>query len=143
MGLGFSEGDARWAYSGFMRFREKLATEIGICLPLMDGYWSIEFSRSTVELTKRMVGSKVMDENFYWLPKEPLKWDNIKDPIVKLLRHSDCEGHLTYGECKKIAPRLRELIKDWNENDYDMAQATLLAEGMDICVKEKKSLMFY
>lgn len=143
MGLDFNHSDAHWAYSGFNRFRERLAAEVGIFLPFMEGFWNpMENSYSTIELTKRIVGAKIMDEHFYWLPKEPLKWDKIKDPIVDLLYHSDCEGSLTPAQCKKIAPRLRELINDWDDNDYDKKQAVLLAEGMEFCAKNRKRLTF-
>jgi len=143
MGLDFNHADAHWAYSGFNRFRGKLAEEIGICLPLMDGFWTdSEFSSSSFPLTKRIVGEKMINDYFFWLPTKPLKWDNIKDPIVDLLYHSDCDGNLTASQCKKIAPRLRELIKDWPDDDYDKKQALGLADGMDYCAKEKKVLKF-
>jgi len=143
MGLGFNHADAQWAYSGFDIFRERLAMEIGICLSLMEGFWIPGYDEySKVEKTIKTVGTKVIDESFSWLPKGPLKWDKIQDPIVDLLNHSDCEGHLTAGQCKKIAPRLRELIKDWNDEDYDKIQALKLAEGMEYCVKNKKELEF-
>lgn len=142
MGLDFNNSKAHWAYSGFNRFREKLANEIGICLPLMEGFWSThKDSMSTVELTKKILGTAIFDE-FYWLPKEPLKWDKIKDPIVDLLYHSDCDGSLSAEQCGKIAPRLRELIADWNDDDYDKRQALLLAEGMENCHKENVELNF-
>lgn len=142
MGLDFNHSEAHWAYSGFNRFRERLAEEIGICLPLMEGFWTIGYEYSTVELTKRLVGTKMVDENFFWLPKKPLRWDKIKDPIVDLLYHSDCDGSLMPGQCKKIAPRLRELVNDWNDDDYDKKQAILLAEGMEFCAKNRKRLTF-
>lgn len=143
MGLDFNHSEAHWAYSGFNRFREKLANEIGICLPFMEGFWSQgDSSYSTVELTKRILGLKLFDEHFYWLPKTPLKWDNIKDPIVDLLYHSDCDGNLTTSQCRKIAPRIRELVKNWEEDDYDKKQAVLLAEGMEFCAKNRKILKF-
>lgn len=142
MGLDFNHSDAHWAYSGFNRFRTKLAEEIGICLPLMEGFWNEKSSSSTMELTKLIVGTKTMGEHFFWLPQKPLKWDNINDPIVDLLYHSDCDGELSSEQCKKIAPRLRELIKDWDDKDYDKEQALLLAEGMENCAKKNQILKF-
>ena len=143
MGLDFNNSKAHWSYSGFNRFREKLASEIGVFLPFMEGFWNPgENSMSIIDVTKRLVGEKTIKENFFWLPQKPFKWDNIDDPIVDLLYHSDCDGELTYEECEKIAPRLRELVKNWDDDDYDKKQALLLVEGMENCVKEKVSLEF-
>lgn len=89
MGLGFNESDAHWSYSGFMQFRRRLAREIGICLDLMQGFRE----------TNREVDCQ---KDFYWLPKEPLKWENIKDPIAEFLSHSDCDGQL--GVIMRMAP---------------------------------------
>ena len=105
MGLDFNNSEAHWSYSGFNIFRERLAEEIGICLPLMEGFWIPgESSYSIFEIIKRLVGTKVIDESFHWLPKKPLKWDKIKDPIVDLLYHSDCNGSLIPEQCKKLHP---------------------------------------
>lgn len=112
MGLDFSHCDANWGYCGFARFRERLASEIGL-----NNYHEIRNTN---------------DERF-----EPFK----KDPIVYLLAHSDCDGHLTPTQCKKVAPRLRELVKDWDD-DHDKQHALLLAEGMEAAAKEKKNLVF-
>ena len=38
MGIDFSHGDAHWAYSGFMRFRGRLAVELGYPNPLHEMY---------------------------------------------------------------------------------------------------------
>jgi len=112
MGLNFSHGDARWAYSEFKYFRRKLAKEIGIFLELMDGYTSFGIS-----------------------------WDEVEDPIKPLLDHSDCEGALTPEECKSIAPRLMELIKNW-EDDDDKLQALMMANGMLLAAHAGENFRF-
>ena len=114
MGLGFSHGDAHWAYSGFDRFRVKLAREIGINLDLMDGFCE----------------------------KGGISWSKVKDDIVPLLNHSDCDGELTVEECKKIWPRLKELIKDWEEGNRDKRGAYRLIEGMKEAIKMNEPLEF-
>jgi hypothetical protein len=141
MGLGFVGAKSHWSYSGFNNFRKKLANEIGVCLDLMEGFWIENNIYSKVENTKRNVGDLIM-EQFHWLPQKPLKWDKIKDPIVDLLNHSDCEGSLTPSQCKKIAVRLRELVSSWHDEDYDKQQALLLAEGMEECSKKRRKLQF-
>jgi hypothetical protein len=112
MGLDFSHCDARWAYSGFMSFRRRLANEIGMDLNKMEGFdGDIPFS-------------------------------NYQDVILPLLDHSDCDGELTVEECKKVAPRLRQLVSAWEDNDYDKTKALQLADGMDYAVECNEPLEF-
>jgi len=116
MGIDFSHCDAHWAYSGFHTFRTNLAKEIGINLENMLGFG----------------GS--------------FKWDNVQDDIVPLLNHSDCDGELSVEECKRVAPRLRELVSNWTlwplDKGYDHEHALLLAEGMDSAVERGEPLRF-
>jgi len=136
MGLGFVNCDAHWSYSGFNRFRERLVAEVGICLPLMEGFYG------KVENTKLQMGLEIVDNHLSWLPKNPLKWDNIIDPLVSFLNHSDCEGELTSKECEEVAPRLRIIVANWDDDDVYKMHALLLADGMDKCVKENVPLEF-
>ncbi len=112
MGLDFNGSDARWAYSGFNRFRERLAAIIGIKLREMEGFGGTG------------------------------DWNKVKDPIVPFLFHSDCEGELSPEECKTTAPRLKELVSLWSDDDYDKQQALLLVKGMKSCARRKKPLIF-
>ena len=115
MGLNFRAGDARWSYSGFNRFRTKLASQIGINLNAMEGF-------------KEGGGG--------------MPWSKVEDNIVLLLQHSDCDGELTVKECKRVWPRLEELIKYWEENDYDKINALRLIEDMKGTIKKKEPLEF-
>lgn len=112
MGLDFKDSEARWSYSGFNAFRDRLAREIGIELKGMYGHGGI------------------------------LSWKNVTDAIVPLLDHSDCEGELSAKECKAVAPRLLELIRDWPEHDYDRVMATILAKDMQKLARKNKPLVF-
>jgi hypothetical protein len=112
MGLDFTHSDAHWSYSGFHRFRTRLAKEIGITLDTM------EFFGGTTS------------------------FDYVKDDIVPLLIHSDCDEDLTPEECAMIAPRLRALIDKWDDDDYDKIHATFLAEGMEDAASENEVLEF-
>lgn len=118
MGLDFSHADAHWSYGGFMRFRERLAGEAGITL-------------------RDMAGFATMADNGKQLP-----WDAIDDPIKSLLNHSDCDGDLSPDECKEVAPRLRELVKGWPDDDYDKIHALMLAKGMELAASQKEKLRF-
>lgn len=112
MGIDFSHCNASWAYSGFMRFRKRVAKSVGFDLDSMEGF-----------------GGKT-------------KWSSLKpDPIHALLNHSDCDGHLTVTECKKVAPRLKEILSSWDD-DYDKQMGLELASGMLNAAAEKKPLRF-
>lgn len=124
MGLNFMVGDemsdAQWSYGGFMRFREKVAKEIGINLLEMDGFKHEGWPR------QRMKG---------------ILW-KMEDPIELLLNHSDCDGRLSAKQCAKVWPRLAELIKGWPDSDYDKKSGMALVESMRGCVEKNKSLRF-
>ena len=118
MGLDFNNSSASWSYGGFHRFRTALAAEIGLELEEMEGFTD----------------------------KPKKSWDEVTDPIVALLNHSDSDGELTPKECKQIAPRLKELVQDWPEDEssqgYDRATALQLAEDMLECAKRRRKLVF-
>ena len=112
MGLDFNHCDAHWAYGGFSRFRKRLAQSIGINLDDMQGYGG------------------------------NLSWDKIIDPIKDFLYHSDCDGELTPKQCQVVAPRLRELIAGWPDDDYDKKQAEELINGMEEAIISDEPLEF-
>lgn len=113
MGLDFSHCDAHWSYSGFHFFRKRLAAEIRVELDEMAGFGGTG------------------------------DWSKVKDPIVPLLNHSDCDGELTSDECKVVASRLRELVSDWSDDDRDKADALELAQGMELAASRSEHLEFY
>lgn len=112
MGLDFSHCNANWSYSGFDDFRHKIANEIKMNLDEMEGFG----------------GER--------------KFSDFNDDIVPLIDHLDCDGELSPDQCRKIAPRLRELVKDWSNNDYDKVAALDLAEGMELAAKKSEHLQF-
>jgi len=112
MGLGFFGSKARWSRDGFHGFRSKLAFEVGIDIKLMEGFGGTG------------------------------RWEDLNDPIVDLLFRADCSGRFTPEQCRNIAPRVRDLVKNWNDNDYDKQQAILLADGMEQCAENCRYLEF-
>lgn len=114
MGIGFSHCNAGWAYSGFHRARVRIAKEIGMDLDKMSGF--------------HREGRGVP-----WTTKDSLKY---------LLNHSDCGGHITAKRCAKLAPRIRELVKDWREGDYDKINFLELANGCELAAKKGEELRF-
>ena len=139
MGIDFSHCEAHWSYSGFMNFRTKLATQAGIALNCMSGFASGPTSKPFEALTifgESEESGTVPGFDKYVGRQEVIPWENIKDDIKLLLDHSDCDGGLTPGECTKVAPRLRELVSSWTEDDYDKRHALRLAEGMEEAISE-------
>lgn len=113
MGLDFSHGDARWAYSGFMRFRMRLAQAEGFDLQSMAGY---------------SPGGR--------------PWSSVTTTLEPLLNHSDCDGELTPAECKQVAPRLKEIIAGWDLDDRDRNSGLELVAAMEYCAEHGENLEF-
>ena len=124
MGLGFTisaGGDdyefskAGWSYGGFHSFRLRLAKELNL--------------KTFPETIGKMTHNTWEDAEF-------------DEPIEPLMNHSDCDGLLEPEECKKIAPRLRDLVRNWEDDDYDKANALILADDMEKCASAKLQLGF-
>lgn len=113
MGLDFRGAEARWSYSGFNRFRERLVAEAG-------------FAGTLDKLFNEHAIPKGLD----------------KDGIWPLINHSDCDGYLTVEEMRLVEPRLRELVSGWSDNDYDRLHGLLLADGMVECIEAGVALEF-
>jgi len=120
MGLDFDGAEAHWAYSGFNRFREKLASDCGFSLRDMDGF-----------------KNPVINPNGKELP-----WTNQGGDLQDFLHHSDCDGKLTPKQIKKICPALEKAIKNWENDEFDTQQALLLIDGMKDCIAKNKPLIF-
>jgi hypothetical protein len=71
-----------FAYHTFHVFRMRVAAHLGIDLEAMDGFDGTQ------------------------------EWTSVDDePLVHLLRHSDCDGELDRTECAAIATRLRAVTE--------------------------------
>jgi len=116
MGVGFKVGkhEAWWAYSGFGRFRRRLAHDIGVALDEMKGF----------------------KEDGNGTP-----WGLINDDLVPFLNHSDCEGYLGPKNCRKVAKRIRAIVGQW-PMDSDKRNALELASAMELSAKTGKKLEF-
>ncbi|MEK5338145.1 hypothetical protein NSS92_19270 [Bacillus sp. FSL M8-0166] len=112
MGLDFTHCEAHWAYSGFGNFRRKLAACIGMNLDDMQGFGG------------------------------DIPFENYDDDIIPLLDHSDCEDDLPPDVCKTVAARLRQLVRNWPDDDRDKINALYLAEGMELAHQQNEPLEF-
>jgi hypothetical protein len=119
MGIGFHIKDydckARWSYTGFNRFRRRVAESLGL----------------TIEI----------DSNFKWITQDWSKWD--KDWFI-FLTHSDCDGIFTPSQCGRISKKLKSVIDRWNPNDilesYDIEHGLKLVDAMQYCKDNKKKI---
>jgi len=159
MGLGLYVGGSRyagWSYSGFNRFRERIAKSIGINLHKMEGFSEVEWDKNTPwEIYIKAVEAD--------RKAGKISWDTVTDPIKSLLCHSDCDGEIPAEECAAIADRLEEIIKDWDETfsvqieenwqkqgyppsmclpDYDVQESRGLITGMREAAKTGNPLKF-
>ncbi len=113
MGLDCSHGAWHGAYSAFMTWRQKIAEVAGFPpLILMEGFYDKDHDPFQLLEYKYPNG----DELDMWQLREvkkqlPIKWASLKPtPLFHLLYHSDCDGYLTYGQCKGIANELEKLL---------------------------------
>ncbi len=113
MGLDFSHARAHWSYSGFNDFRERLAKHVNFNLNDMDGFGGTR------------------------------DWSGIDDALVPLLNHSDCDGHLTPRQCRKVFPRVLEIVMDWDLDDDDRADAIEMAAGMALAYAQGQNFEFW
>lgn len=112
MGLDFTHCEARWSYGSFNNFRRKLAECIGMNLDAMQGFGG------------------------------DIPFENYDDDIIPLLDHSDCEDEIQPEVCKTVAARLKELVRNWPDDDRDKINALYLAEGMELAHQQNEPLEF-
>lgn len=103
---------ARWSYSGFNAFRKRLCAEVGVDLDQMFGF-----------------GGDV-------------EWSTVKDDLVPLLDHSDCDGDLGYSDCVKVHPRLLAIVAEWPD-DYDRQMALTFCRMMKEVVDEEAEAVLF
>ncbi len=104
-----------WSYSGFHRFRTKLAMAAGVA----ESYEDFDTLRHTII---------------------SIKYPN--EPIIPLLTHSDCDGDLGPDDCAAIAPRLRELLATLDDTDYDKEHGLKLAAALEYAAENRCDLEF-
>lgn len=113
MGIDFSHGEAHWSYSGFNRFRNKLAEALGFDVP-SDGIYGSDFYMKLEE-----------------------------QPIFPLINHSDCDGNLTVEEMEQTLPQLEKIVDMWADDlGSEKGRGTLLIESMKAAIAAGKPLEF-
>jgi hypothetical protein len=124
MGLSFRHLDIQSSYTGFAYFRRMLADSMG---------W------------------KYYGDTFFYEWHRHSEVEKFRsDPMFVFMMHSDCDGFISPSDCLKIAPRLRELVKDWKDWDEEnytreggwKRYALELADGMESLAAKGKKLVF-
>ncbi len=117
MGINFHVKDyeckARWSYTGFFRFRQRIAKSLGLKLEI--------------------------DSEFKWIDQDWESWD--KDWLI-FLTHSDCNGYFTSYRCGRISRKLKIVLDTWEPKDiiesYDLEHGIQLVKAMKHCKNSKK-----
>lgn len=115
MGLDVSHGCWHGAYSAFMRWRQEIARVAGYPpLMLMDGFYRDDAQLLMglgVTVHEAMKAIERPSTERYMAGFLPIPWTHFeRDPLSKLLHHSDCDGEIAAGDCAPIANRLEELL---------------------------------
>jgi hypothetical protein len=116
MGLSISHETWQGPYSAFHRWRKEIAKLEDIPLELMEGFYpGYPSYHEIIKITlERSDFNSYLADTFQtmYLNHLPLKWDNLKrNPLHKLLYHSDCEGTLNWRGLKGIYERLEYLME--------------------------------
>ena len=75
----------------------------------------------------------------YPVPMLVLKAGTNENPIMHLLKHSDCDGQISPSRCAKIADALDQLTF----NDQLMTEKTrIFVRGLRAAAEERKPLLF-
>lgn len=157
MGLDTTHGAWHGAYSSFMSWRIKIAEVAGFPpLELMEGFYSSNQDIGTrnpfILLEYRYPLGDELDMAALRRIKQrlPIKWQLLeKHPLYMLLRHSDCDGHINYGACGKIADELEKLLPLLSDehvgghigNYYDKTKDFIA--GCRLANKNKERLEFH
>jgi len=120
MGLDFSIGEhepdgvitARWSYSGFHSFRERI-------------WYSCGFEGELEEYYKNK-GDKIETDH----------------PLFHFFNHSDCDGELEPEKLKVIVPMLEAILDLWDSRSWDTKQGKILVENMKLCIDKDVPLIF-
>jgi hypothetical protein len=115
MGLDISHDAYSGSYCTFNDLRHWIAKQINIPLSFMEYY----YDDKTYQNLKEYNG-----ENHYRVKLSidslPIKWSSLKyNPLNVLLKHSDCDGTISYLNCGKIVIELDKIIENLSTIEKD------------------------
>ncbi len=151
MGLDTTHDAWHGSYGSFNSWRTWLAQQIGIPLELMQGFYYDGNGYGTNMFTllehKFPQGDEIeMSSIRRFKQILPLKWEAFKpSPLHILLNHSDCDGHITWKNCGKIAKELKKILStiDMKSNDYMYKKTEDFINGCELAFNEKENLEFH
>jgi hypothetical protein len=113
MGLNITYGAFDAPYSEFMKFRIEIAKRVGIPLRLMEGFYC-----------------------------DDIEWDVYKpSPLHELLRHSDCDGHISLNSLRKLVPELEKILDKDEDSEFQETLETFI-DGAKDAINDGSSLEF-
>ena len=153
MGLDISHDTWHGAYSAFHRWRVEIASAAGLPpLELMEGFYSESSYNHPFSLLdiKYPNGDELEMSSIRRIRERlPIKWESLKpNPLHELLYHSDCDGHINWSKCGKIADELEKILPKLpvapdggHIGDWKVKTETFI-EGLRLAHKNKEKLLF-
>ncbi len=133
MGLDTTHDCWHGAYSAFTRWRNELARVAGYSFHMEEGAFTVP-SVDWGHLQENIQGD----------------WDKTPDdPLLVLIAHSDCDGHIKPKQAKALAIRLRELLPLLPDGDGGghigdwKATTQQFINGLDNAVKQRRYVRFH
>jgi hypothetical protein len=115
MGLSISYDAWDGGYGAFNRWRHEIAKLEDIPLSLMQGFYggSIDYANIMKDTLTDSGFNSYLGDMFQreYIDQLPLAWESLKkNPIHRLLYHSDCDGNIKYKHLNGIIARLEYLV---------------------------------
>lgn len=114
MGLDTTHDCWHGAYSAFSRWREMLATVAGYEVAIVKYPDSVPSEMSLAMIDWAQVGPKQLNGDWDQIP---CRLDGTPDPLLILITHYDCEGHIRVEHLEPLADRLEELLPELEGKD--------------------------
>ncbi|EBF5204028.1 hypothetical protein FH000_10790 [Listeria monocytogenes] len=108
------------------------------------GYFGFNFMRENIAekhnkdlgvLYKKCMKTGLLTENEF----EEVK--KLSDGLSSLLLHSDCDGTLTYKECRDIRKDLNKI--EFEDDDFYKTKLEDLKKMINFCADKRRTLYFY
>lgn len=149
MGLDTTHDCWHGAYSSFGEWRREVAAVVGIPLRLMEGFFYLsekdrERIVSTMPSDAGFAGAYHFLNAIKALQDLPLSWEMFKDePLVPLLRHSDCDGSIEWAICLPMAVRLEEIISQNKLSEWARVKTEQFAKGLRLAHDSHENVKFH
>lgn len=126
MSLQISEDGFAGAYSSFALLRNRIAWAAGY--EVVSDFRAGRLPHARIVADPRWADANFMGE-----------WEMMpQDALLVLLVHSDCEGIIPWGVCRRLELRLRE-IASWCDDDPEILR---LAEACHVAFNQERDLVF-